>query len=174
VPRTFCSVERSTLNTGVKARRLQSRPDSSLEELFGDTDDQEYEQRIDADWKKSLAASADRRPAAGRGAFRDRAEAEPMAGYDDEVTGHLEAAVVQNGDADAGVTIRVAAEAYGLDSIGLREERYDLAISEAKLESAPVNRMLDALNSRRFAREVAQLCAYDATRIRRRASSNEC
>jgi hypothetical protein len=25
--------------------------------------------------------------------------------------------------------------------------------------------MLDALNSRRFAREVAQLCAYDTTRM---------
>ena len=40
-----------------------------------------------------------------------------------------------------------------------------LAIPETELESAPVSRMLDALNSRRFAREVAQLCAYDTTRM---------
>jgi putative molybdopterin biosynthesis protein len=89
-----------------------------------------------------------------------------IVGYEDEVPGHLEvAAAVQSGDADAGVTIRVAAEAYGLGFIPLREERYDLAIPETELESAPASRMLDALNSRRFAREVAQLCAYDTTRM---------
>ena len=46
----------------------------------------------------------------------------------DEVPGHLEvAAAVHNRDADVGVTIRVAAEAYGLGFIPLREERYDLS-----------------------------------------------
>lgn len=74
--------------------------------------------------------------------------------------GHLEvAAAVAAGHAEAGVTIRVAAEAYGLGFIPLREARYDLAIPETELESAPVKRMLDALNSRRFANEVSQLCA---------------
>jgi len=87
-------------------------------------------------------------------------------GYEDEVRGHLEvAAAVAAGHADTGVTIRVAAEAYGLGFIPLREERYDLAIPETELESAPVQRMLEALNSRRFAQEVAQLCAYDTTRM---------
>jgi putative molybdopterin biosynthesis protein len=89
-----------------------------------------------------------------------------IVGYQDEVPGHLDvAAAVQSGGADAGVTIRVAAEAYGLGFIPLREERYDLAIPETELASAPVSRMLDALKSRRFAREVAQLCAYDTTRM---------
>lgn len=89
-----------------------------------------------------------------------------ITGYDDEVAGHLEvAAAVHDGDADTGVTIRVAAEAYGLGFIPLREERYDLAISETDIESAPVSRMLDAISSRRFAREVAQLCAYDTTQM---------
>lgn len=101
--------------------------------------------------------------------------AKQIAGYEDEVMGHLEvAAAVQNGDADAGVTIRVAADAYGLGFIPMREERYDLAIFETELESAPVCRMLDALNSRRFAREVAQLCAYDTTRMGEELARIEC
>jgi len=89
-----------------------------------------------------------------------------IAGYSDEVAGHLGvAAAIHDGDADTGVTIRVAAEAYGLGFIPVREERYDLAIPETEMESVPVRRMLDALNSGRFAREVAQLCAYDTGRM---------
>ena len=91
---------------------------------------------------------------------------EAVAGYRDEVGGHLEvAAAVHAGYADAGVTIRVAAEAYGLNFIPHREERYDLAILETELERKPVMRMLESLNSRRFACEVAQLCAYDTTHM---------
>jgi hypothetical protein len=33
------------------------------------------------------------------------------------------------------------------------------------MDSAPVVAMLDALNSRRFAREVSQLCGYDTTQM---------
>jgi putative molybdopterin biosynthesis protein len=89
-----------------------------------------------------------------------------VAGYGDEVAGHLGvAAAIHDNDADTGVTIRVAAEAYGLDFIPVREERYDLAIPESEMESVPVRRMLDALNSGRFAREVAQLCTYDTGRM---------
>lgn len=100
---------------------------------------------------------------------------EQITGYADEVTGHLEvAAAVHDGDADTGVTIRVAAEAYGLGFIPLREERYDLAIPETELEWAPVRRMLDALNSRRFAHEVAQLCAYDTTRMGEELARIDC
>src|SRR5262249_4116252 len=79
---------------------------------------------------------------------------EIMGGYGDGVGGHLDgAAAVRTGQADAGVTIRVAAEAYGLNFIPLREERYDLAIPETELERKPVVRMLEVLNSRRFACE---------------------
>lgn len=87
-------------------------------------------------------------------------------GYKVEASGHLEvAAAVHNGDADAGVTLRVAAEVYGLGFTPMREERYDLAIAETELESTPVSRMLDAISSRRFAREVAELCGYDTARM---------
>jgi len=87
-------------------------------------------------------------------------------GYTNEAAGHLEAAaVVASGQADAGMTIRVAANAYGLGFIPLRQERYDIAILERDLGTAPVRAMLEALNSRRFAREVSQLCAYDTDQM---------
>jgi putative molybdopterin biosynthesis protein len=89
-----------------------------------------------------------------------------VAGYGFEVGGHLEvASAIAAGQADAGVTIRVAAETFGLGFIPIREERYDLVVLEREADSPPVRIMLDALNSQRFAREVNQLCAYDTARM---------
>jgi molybdopterin molybdotransferase/putative molybdopterin biosynthesis protein len=93
-------------------------------------------------------------------------KANRIAGYRDELGGHLEvAAAIASGRADAGVTIRVAARAYGLDFVPTRVERYDLVIPGREMDSAPVVAMLDALNSRRFAREVSELCGYDTTQM---------
>jgi molybdate-binding protein/DNA-binding XRE family transcriptional regulator len=87
-------------------------------------------------------------------------------GYPRELPGHLEVAeAIASAEADAGVTIRVAAEAYGLAFIPLREERYDLVILEDESGLGPVKAMLEALNSRRFAREISQLCAYDTDQM---------
>ena len=87
-------------------------------------------------------------------------------GYTRELPGHLEIAeAIASGQADAGVTIRVAAEAYGLAFIPLREERYDLVVLEDESGLGPVKAMLEALNSRRFAREINQLCAYDTDQM---------
>jgi putative molybdopterin biosynthesis protein len=91
--------------------------------------------------------------------------ADRVKGYTRELPGHLEVAeAIALGQADAGVTIRVAAEAYGLDFIPLRQERYDLVFHEES-ELGPVKAMLDALNSGRFAREVSQLCGYDTSEM---------
>jgi putative molybdopterin biosynthesis protein len=80
--------------------------------------------------------------------------------------GHLEvAADIAADKADSGVTIRVAAEVYGLGFVPIREERYDLVILKRDLESIPVRVMLDALNSGSLAREVAQFCGYDTARM---------
>jgi len=93
-------------------------------------------------------------------------KANRIAGYRDELGGHLEvAAAIASGRADVGVTIRVAAQAYGLDFVPTRVERYDLVIPRREMDFAPVVEMLDALNSRRFAREVSQLCGYDTTQM---------
>jgi molybdate-binding protein/DNA-binding XRE family transcriptional regulator len=87
-------------------------------------------------------------------------------GYTRELPGHLEIAeAIASGQADAGVTIRVAAEAYGLAFIAIREERYDLVVLEDESGLSPVKAMLEALNSRRFAREINQLCAYDTDQM---------
>jgi putative molybdopterin biosynthesis protein len=87
-------------------------------------------------------------------------------GYARELPGHLEVAdAIASAQADAGVTIRVAAEAYGLTFVPLREERYDLVVPEDESGLGPVKAMLEALSSRRFAREISQLCAYDTDQM---------
>jgi putative molybdopterin biosynthesis protein len=92
--------------------------------------------------------------------------ADAIEGYRREYPGHLEvAAAIAAGDADFGVTIRLAADLYGLGFVPIREERYDLVILKRDLDSIPVKAMLDALNSRALAREVAQLCAYDTSQM---------
>ncbi len=91
-------------------------------------------------------------------------EADRIAGYTRELRGHLEVAgAIAGGEADCGVTIRVAAEAHGLGFIALREERYDLAMPEAVLSLAPVRIMMEALNSERLRSELAALCAYNTS-----------
>jgi molybdopterin molybdotransferase/putative molybdopterin biosynthesis protein len=109
---------------------------------------------------------------AGARAFLDEAlselgiDATAIEGYDFEAAGHLEvAAAIASGRADAGVTIRLAAEAYELPFISIREECYDLVILARDVETAPVKAMLDTLNTRRFALEVSQLCAYDTNQM---------
>jgi molybdate-binding protein len=87
-------------------------------------------------------------------------------GYARELPGHLEIAeAVAGGQADAGVTIRFAAEAYSLTFIPLREERYDLVALEEESSVCPVKALLEALNSRRLASEINQLCGYDTTQM---------
>ena len=87
-------------------------------------------------------------------------------GYRDEAPGHLAvAATIAAGRADLGLTLRVAADAYELDFIPLRQERYELVIPESEVATPPVEALLATLNSGRFAREVRSLCGYDTTRM---------
>ncbi len=90
--------------------------------------------------------------------------AHAVRGYEREVAGHLDvAAAIAAGQADLGVTIRLAAKAYGLDFIALREERYDLLVLESHLSTPSVEAVLDALTSSRFSTELGALCAYDTS-----------
>jgi putative molybdopterin biosynthesis protein len=89
-----------------------------------------------------------------------------ISGYARELGGHLEiAGAIAAGEAETGLTLRVAAEAFGLGFVPVREERYDLVILQRETDSPPVRAMLDALNSGSFASEVSQLCAYDTARM---------
>ena len=89
-----------------------------------------------------------------------------IAGYESDFSGHLEvAAAIAAQRADFGVTIRVAADVNGLHFVPIREERYDLVILDRDREAAPIKAVMDALSSRSLAREVAELCAYDASQM---------
>ena len=89
-----------------------------------------------------------------------------ITGYEREVAGHLEvASAIAGNEANVGVTIGVAAKAYGLQFIPIREELYDFVILQRDIDSTPVKAMLEALNSSRLAAEISQLCAYDAERM---------
>lgn len=128
--------------------------------------------RSAADLARPGLRLVNREPGAGARLALDEALAQlslPAArliGYARELGGHLEiAAAIAAGAADAGMTLRVAAEAYGLGFVALRQERYDLVVAEAELDTPPVRAMLDALASRRFAREVGALCTYDTSRM---------
>jgi putative molybdopterin biosynthesis protein len=125
-----------------------------------------------ADLGRSRLRIVNRETGSGARAALDEAIAEmrlnpdAIDGYQRELGGHLEvAAALAGAQADAGVTIRIAAEAYGLNFIPIREERYDLVILESEREAAPVKAMMDALNSRRFAGEIGRMCAYDTDRM---------
>jgi putative molybdopterin biosynthesis protein len=97
------------------------------------------------------------------GAGLDRAR---IAGYTTELPGHLEVAyAVACGQADLGVTIRVAAQACGCGFLPMRLERYDLVMFEGEMEGEPLKALLDTLSARRFAAEVSQLCLYDTQRM---------
>jgi len=121
-----------------------------------------------ADLAQPRIRIANREPGSGARAVLDAGlkhagiRPDRISGYQSQYSGHLE---VANGiaahQADTGVTLRIAADAYDLEFISLREERYDLVILAAEVDKAPVRAMLDTLNSRRFARELSQLCGYD-------------
>jgi len=77
------------------------------------------------------------------------------------VHGHIEVAqAVAMGAADTGVATRDAAISFGLRFLPLREERYDLALRAADEADRRIQRLLNALSSQPFRRELASL-GYD-------------
>jgi molybdate-binding protein len=121
-----------------------------------------------ADLTQPRLRIANREPGSGARALLDSGlkqagiRHDRIVGYQSEYGGHLEvASAIASSQADTGVTLRVAADAYDLEFIPLREERYDLVILAADADTPPVRAMLDTLSSGRFAREIRQLCGYD-------------
>ena len=85
-----------------------------------------------------------------------------MAGYDREASSHLMVAeVVAMGLADAGVGVKAAAVARGLEFIPLDQERYDLVIPDHFLDLDPVQELLAALRRPELQRQVEALGGYD-------------
>jgi putative molybdopterin biosynthesis protein len=93
-------------------------------------------------------------------------EPDRLLGYGSELMGHLEVAEeIATGRADAGLTLRVAADAFGLSFTPLREERYDLVIPRREAQSPAVKVLLEALSSSRLAAEVSRMCLYDTSEM---------
>ena len=87
--------------------------------------------------------------------------ADEIAGYEHEEHTHLAvAAAVADGIGDCGMGLRAAAEAIGLEFIGLTWERFDLAIPRRHLEMAAVQALLDVLRGDAFKRELGAQSGY--------------
>jgi putative molybdopterin biosynthesis protein len=87
----------------------------------------------------------------------------PAVGPRDDVDLAVAAAVAE-GRAEAGFGLRAAAARYSLEFVPLATERYYIAVSRRALRDAPVQPLLEAMHSRDFARAVALLPGYDASR----------
>ncbi len=87
-----------------------------------------------------------------------------ISGYDREEYTHMSvAASVASGMADAGLGIRSAASALGLDFVPVAKERYDLLTTKAFLESELAGKLLAVIRSDEFKEAVWRLGGYDVS-----------
>jgi putative molybdopterin biosynthesis protein len=86
-----------------------------------------------------------------------------LAGYDHEEYTHMSvAAAVASGSADAGMGIRAAAKALGLDFVPVTEERYDLIIPTLFIDDPKVIKTLELIrNNTLFHQKIIALGGYD-------------
>jgi putative molybdopterin biosynthesis protein len=85
-----------------------------------------------------------------------------IAGYEDEVEGHLTAAYAVAGRrADCCIATRSAARRFGLDFIPLSVERFDLAVPQASLETPGIKAVFDLLNRGSVKHKLQALAGYD-------------
>lgn len=83
-------------------------------------------------------------------------------GYEREEYTHMAvAAAVASGSADAGMGIRAAAKALGLDFVPVVEERYDLCVPGAYYDTPYIKRLLEIMTEPAFQEEVQGLGGYD-------------
>ncbi|MEM2909977.1 MAG: substrate-binding domain-containing protein [Nitrososphaerota archaeon] len=84
--------------------------------------------------------------------------------YDREVKTHVEVAKeIATGAADVGITVRYAAELYGLQFTRLIWEWYDLAILKEAMRRETVRELLKLLTSREFTQAVKRMKGYRIT-----------
>jgi len=92
-------------------------------------------------------------------------ETKRIRGYERVARGHMAVAhAVALGAADAGIATRSAAAALGLRFLPLSEERFDLVVPKQLIAAQGVARLLDALATRAFRRELESLAGYAADR----------
>ena len=84
-----------------------------------------------------------------------------VAGYEHEEYTHLAvAAAVADRIGDCGMGLRAAAQALGLDFIGLVWERFDLAIPQRRLKTEAIRALLEVLRGEAFKRELGAQSGY--------------
>lgn len=89
-----------------------------------------------------------------------------VAGYDTEARSHFAVGeAIASGLADAGVAIRAAAAAFGLETILLRTEAYELIIPDHFLDLPGVGALLDTLSRPGIRAQVEALQGYDTVRM---------
>ena len=95
-----------------------------------------------------------------------------LAGYQTQVSGHLEvAAAIAAGLADAGIASEPAALAYGLAFVPLAAERFDLVVPTAHASSREVQGLLRALTSPWLLDQLASLPGYTVTQCGERIAT---
>jgi putative molybdopterin biosynthesis protein len=88
-------------------------------------------------------------------------KASTIKGYQNEEFTHMAVAVsVLSGAADAGLGIYAAAKALNLEFIPVVTEQYDLVIPLEYFETAPLQILLEIINSRKFKQQVQALGGY--------------
>jgi putative molybdopterin biosynthesis protein len=85
-----------------------------------------------------------------------------IAGYDRLEFSHLAVGqLVANGSADAGLAIRAAAHAFGLDFVSIAWEPYELALPAVTLDEPRIRLLVETLRDPAFRSEVEALGGYD-------------
>lgn len=88
-------------------------------------------------------------------------KASAINGYQNEEFTHMAVAVsVLSGAADAGLGIYAAAKALNLEFIPVVTEQYDLVIALEYFETAPIQILLEIINSQKFKQQVQGLGGY--------------
>ena len=88
-----------------------------------------------------------------------------IAGYEREEFTHMAVGVaIASGLADAGLAVRAAAHALGLDFIPVADEQYDLLVSRSFFESARGAELQQVIVSAEFKRAVSALGGYNTGR----------
>ena len=88
-----------------------------------------------------------------------------IAGYEREEFTHMAVGVaIGSGLADAGLAVRAAAHALGLDFIPVADEQYDLLVSRPFFESARGAELQEVIISAEFKRAVSALGGYNTGR----------
>jgi DNA binding domain, excisionase family len=85
-------------------------------------------------------------------------------GYEQEETTHSGVAcLVANGQADAGIGVKAAAQRLGLDFVPLFQERYDLVCLGQTAKTPVWQQLLDVLKSPGFIQAIQQHSGYDTS-----------